>query len=110
PFGQDLNTPLALEVVGIHGTLDHALIFAEGARLLQQPVDQGGLAVVDVRDDGDVAKIHYGSRNQSAGPVGPRRGAAAAQYSHARPGSNGWLHWLRRRLNRGQMGSSSVEP
>ena len=38
--------------------LDHPLVFAEGAGLLQQAVDQRGLAVVDVRDDGDVAKIH----------------------------------------------------
>jgi hypothetical protein len=26
--------------------------------LLKQPVDQGGLAVVDVGDNGDVAQIH----------------------------------------------------
>jgi hypothetical protein len=26
--------------------------------LLQQPVNQGGLAMVDVSDDGDIAKVH----------------------------------------------------
>ena len=31
---------------------------AEGAGLLQQLVDQRGLAVVDVGDDGDVAQVH----------------------------------------------------
>ncbi len=36
------------------------LVLAEGARLLQQPVDQGGLAVVDVGDDGDVARFSGG--------------------------------------------------
>jgi hypothetical protein len=70
-LGQDGDTALALEVVGIHGALDHALVLAVGARLLQQPVDQRGLAVVDVGDDGDVAKIHASSKNQSAGPLGP---------------------------------------
>ena len=57
-LGEDGDAALALEVVGIHGALDHALVLAVGAGLLQQPVDQRGLAVVDVGDDGDVAKIH----------------------------------------------------
>ena len=30
----------------------------EGAGLGEELVDQGGLAVVDVGDDGDVAKLH----------------------------------------------------
>ena len=60
-LGQDGDAALALEIVGIHRAFDHALVLAERARLLQQPVDQGGLAVVDVRDDGDVAKVHRGS-------------------------------------------------
>ena len=49
---------LALEVVAVHRPLLHLLVFAEGAGLLQQPVDQGRLAVVDVRDDRDVAQFH----------------------------------------------------
>ena len=67
-LGQDGDAALALEIVGIHGAFDHALVLAVGARLLQQPVDQGGLAVVDVRDDGDVAKIHYGFQKPKRGP------------------------------------------
>jgi len=35
-----------------------ALVVAERARLLQQPIHQRGLAVIDVGDDGDVAKRH----------------------------------------------------
>jgi hypothetical protein len=35
-----------------------AWLVAEGARLLEQLVDQRGLAVVDVGDDGDIAQIH----------------------------------------------------
>ena len=57
-LGQDGDAALALEVVGIHRALGDALVVAERARLLQQPVDQRGLAVIDVGDDGDVAQIH----------------------------------------------------
>ena len=42
----------------------HLLVGAEGAALAQQLVDQRGLAVVDMGDDGDVADVHY--RNISA--------------------------------------------
>ena len=48
----------ALKVVGIHRAFGDALVLPERARLLQQPVDQRGLAVVDMRDDGDIADIH----------------------------------------------------
>jgi hypothetical protein len=41
-------------VVAVHHALGDLLV-AEGAGLAQQLVDQGGLAVVDVGDDGDVA-------------------------------------------------------
>ena len=57
-LGEDGDAALALEVVGIHRALGHALVLAEGAGLLQQAVDQRGLAVVDVGDDGDVAEVH----------------------------------------------------
>ena len=55
---QDGDAALALEVVGIQRALGDALVVAKRARLLQQPVDQRGLAVVDVGDDGDVAEVH----------------------------------------------------
>ena len=59
-LGQDGDAALALEIVGVHRALGHPLILAEGAGLLQQAVDQGGLAVVDMGDDGDVAEAHSG--------------------------------------------------
>ena len=40
------------------GALGMGLVGPEGARLRQQLVDQGGLAMVDVGDDGDVAHGH----------------------------------------------------
>ena len=57
-LGQDGDAALALQVVGIQRALGHALVLAERAGLLQQAVDQRGLAVVDVGDDGDIAKVH----------------------------------------------------
>ena len=54
-LGQDGDAPLALQIVGIHGALGHPLVVAEGARLVQQPVDQCGLAMVDMGDDRHVA-------------------------------------------------------
>ena len=71
-LGEDGDAALALEVVRIHGALRHALILAEGARLLEQPVDKGGLPMVDMGDDGDIAELHEGVRMSNAGLKGPR--------------------------------------
>ncbi len=57
-FRQDRDAALALEVVRIERPLGHLLIGAERARLAQHRIDQGGLAVVDMGDDGDVADFH----------------------------------------------------
>ena len=56
-LGQDRDAALALEVVAVHHALGHFLVVAEGAALAQQLVDQRGLAMVDVGDDGDVADL-----------------------------------------------------
>ena len=57
-FGQDGDAALFFEIVRIHHALGDPLIVAEGAGLLQQAVDERGLAVVDVGDDGDIAQLH----------------------------------------------------
>ncbi len=67
-LGQDSDAALALEIVGIHRPLDLALVVPVGAGLLEQPVDQGGLAVVDVSDDGDVAQFHIQVPGIECGP------------------------------------------
>ena len=59
-LGQDGDAALALEVVAVHHALDHALVGAEDPALMEHGVDQRGLAVVDVRDDGDVAPERVG--------------------------------------------------
>ena len=54
-LGEDGDAALSFEVVGVHDALGDGFIGAEGAGLAQHGVDEGGLAVVDVGDDGDVA-------------------------------------------------------
>ena len=54
-LGQDGDAALALEVIGVHDALDQRLITAKDATLAQHGVHEGGLAVVDVSDDGDIA-------------------------------------------------------
>ena len=57
-LGQNGDAALTLQVVGVHGAIGHLLVLAERAGLLEEFIDQGRLAVVDVGDDGDVTKIH----------------------------------------------------
>ena len=57
---QDGDAALALEVGVVHHALDQALVDAEGPALPEQGVDQRGLAMVDVRDDGDIAAERVG--------------------------------------------------
>ena len=57
-LGQDGDAALFFEIVRIHHAFGDALVLAEGAGLLEQAVDERGLAMVDVGDDGDVAQLH----------------------------------------------------
>ncbi len=54
-LGQNGDAALALQFVGVHHPLDVGLVGAEDAALVQHGVHQRGLAVVHVRDDGDIA-------------------------------------------------------
>ena len=56
-LGHDGDAALALQVVGVHDALGDLLVVAEDVALPEHGVDQRGLAVVDVRDDRDVADI-----------------------------------------------------
>src|ERR1035437_4834202 len=55
-LGQDGDAALALKFVGVHHALDVGLVGAKSAALVQHGVNQGGLSVVHVRDDSDIAK------------------------------------------------------
>ena len=57
-FGQDGDAAFFFQVVGVHHPVGHLLVVAESAGLAKHGVDQRGLAVVDMGDDGDVTKIH----------------------------------------------------
>ena len=70
-LGEDGNAALAFEVVGIHCPLGDALIVAERAGLLQKAVDQGGFAMVDMGNDGDVAQVHNWYPGIKGGPQAP---------------------------------------
>ena len=54
-LGQDGDAALALEFVGVHDALDVSFVGAKDAALAEHGVDERGLAVVHVGDDGDVA-------------------------------------------------------
>ena len=56
-LGEDRDALLALEVAGVHGPLGELVVLVVGALLPQHRVDEGGLAVVDVGDDRDVAQV-----------------------------------------------------
>ena len=88
-LGENGDAALAFEVVGVHHALGDALVLAEGARLLQQPVDERRLAVVDVGDDGDVAQFHGQALKrrpwrQSEGRAGDFTGCGGCSYATAR--------------------------
>ena len=56
-LGKDRDAALTLEVIGVHDAVDNLLVFAVHTALLEHLVDQRGLAVVNVGDDGYVAKL-----------------------------------------------------
>jgi hypothetical protein len=56
-LGENGDAALPLQVVGVHDALHHGLILPKDLGLAQHPIDQGGFAVIDVGDDGNVANI-----------------------------------------------------
>ena len=56
-LGQYRDAAFALDIAGVHHALGHLLVFAEHAGLAQHLVDQRRLAVVNVRNDGNIADI-----------------------------------------------------
>ena len=56
-LSQNRNAALTLQIAGVHDTVHNLLIFPVSAALLQHLVHQGGLAVVNVGDDGYVSQM-----------------------------------------------------
>ena len=73
----------------VHDPIGHGLVDAEDPRLPQHEIDEGGLPVVDVGDDGDVAELetidHDGLtiRRKPALPADGRRPQAVASIEEA---------------------------
>ena len=63
---RDGDAALALEVHVVHHPVHDGLMGGKAVALAQQAVHQGGLAVVDVGDDGDVAEVHSGALGEGA--------------------------------------------
>ena len=53
---KDGDALFALQVAGVHDPVGDLLVGREGARLAQHLVDQRGLSVVHVGDDGDISE------------------------------------------------------
>jgi hypothetical protein len=56
-LGEDGDAPLALQFVGVENLLPHQLAGAEFPALPQKAVHQGGLAMVDVGDNGNITNV-----------------------------------------------------
>ena len=56
-FGQNGDAPLPFQIARIHDPLRHLLVGAEYPALAEHLVNQGGLAVIHVGDDGDIAQV-----------------------------------------------------
>ena len=76
-LGHDRDPLLALQVHGVHDPLGDGLVGGERAALLEEGVDEGGLAVVDVGDDGDVAEGGHGAGGSQSAKLARRRDADA---------------------------------
>ena len=56
-LGEDGDTLLAFQIVGIHHTIRHFLTLGKHVRLLKHGIDQGGLAVIDVSHNRHITDI-----------------------------------------------------
>jgi Ca2+-transporting ATPase len=75
-LGHDRDAALALQIHRVHDTVADAFVRLERAGLLEEMVDQGSLAMVNVGDDAKVAKR---SRAHSVGNGTSRRSAETPQ-------------------------------
>ena len=67
-LGHDSNAALTLQIDVVERTLLHALISTKHTALMQHRIHQGRLAVVHVRDDGDVAPERIGNTGNRSCP------------------------------------------
>ncbi len=65
-LGKDGDAALAFQIVRVHNALGDGLVVAERATLAEHGVNQRGLAVIHVGDDGDVANTWVQIENSSS--------------------------------------------
>ncbi len=91
-LGENRDPLLTFEVARIHDAIDDLLVRAERPGLVEHRVDEGGLAVVDVRDDREVADVGAMTHVRSPGqrvvghvrrPSGRREGSGRGGTRHA---------------------------
>ena len=73
-LGEDGDPLLALEITGVENPVDDGLVRPERAGLTEHRVDEGCLAVVDMGDDGEVAKVRPDRGRARRGRVEVARG------------------------------------
>ena len=56
-LGENRDSPLALEIVGVHDPLGNFFVGSKNSALPQHRVHERGFSVIDMRDDRDVAKF-----------------------------------------------------
>ena len=59
-FGQDGDALFPFQIAGVHHAFLHFTALVQRAGLPQHRIDQGGLPVVDMGDDGDISEWHVG--------------------------------------------------
>ena len=56
-FGQNSDTTLTFDIIGVHDTFLYFLIFTENTALFQKLIHQSGFAMVYMGDNGNIAYI-----------------------------------------------------
>ena len=69
-LGEDRDTPLSLQGIGVEHARETTLASRDGPALAEQGIDERRLAVIDVRDDGEVAMVGLGRQGHARNPEG----------------------------------------
>ena len=72
-LGENGDSLFTLEVAGVHDSLPHICVVAERTGLAKHGIDQRGLAVVNVGNDCNVAKVFSGNQSHNKHPLNGTR-------------------------------------
>ena len=56
-FGKDCNTTFPFDIIGVHHSFGYFLILTEDTALFQKLVNQGGFAMINMGNNGNVSDI-----------------------------------------------------